>query len=51
MKRAFSWASFTLFVLLAVTVGPAPWVGNVAAARTCSSSPTRNRTRTPGTNL
>jgi tripartite ATP-independent transporter DctP family solute receptor len=32
MKRAFSWAVLPYFVLLAVTLGPAPWVGEVSAA-------------------
>ena len=32
MKRAFSWAVLPVVVLLAVTLGPAPWVGDVFAA-------------------
>jgi tripartite ATP-independent transporter DctP family solute receptor len=32
MKRTFSWAVLPAFVLLSVTLGPAPWVGDVSAA-------------------
>jgi tripartite ATP-independent transporter DctP family solute receptor len=32
MKRAFIWTVLPAFVLLAVTLGPAPWVADVSAA-------------------
>jgi len=31
MRRAFSWAVLPVVVFLAVTLGPAPWVGDVSA--------------------